>query len=424
MAILLIVVMLVLMAIGVPIFLAICMPTAIYFIVEDPNMLLMIGQRMVGGVNNFSLLAIPFFIFAGEIMNAGNLTERLFLFARKLSGKIPGGLGIANVIASCIFASMSGSAVADTAGLGRVEMKAMEDAGYDREFSIGITVASSTIGPIIPPSINMVLFGSITGASIGHLFLGGIVPGLLMGLSMAVIVVIKSIKCKYPVEPKSSFMELLKAFARSFLPMLTPFIIIGGILSGMFTPTEAAAIAATYALILSGLVYRELTFKKLLHALSETASSSGMILIIMGAANAFAYVLSRERIPQFALEFLFQLSDNRFIIWILLLAFFFVIGFFMEVAAAIMVLSPILLPALNALGFDLIHFGVIMVLMLGVGLLTPPVGLCLYVGSNVSGLPLNKVIKATTPYIIPIIIVILLCTFIPELITFIPNLLK
>lgn len=422
MALLLIILMLVLMAIGVPIFLAICMPTALYFIIEDPNMLLMIGQRMVGGVNNFSLMAIPFFIFAGEIMNAGNLTERLFLFARKLSGKIPGGLGIANVIASCIFASMSGSAVADTAGLGRVEMKAMEDAGYDREFSIGITVASSTIGPIIPPSINMVLFGSITGASIGHLFLGGIVPGLLMGLSMAILVVITSIKRKYPVEPGSSFIELLKAFARSFLPMLTPVIIIGGILSGMFTPTEAAAVAATYALILSGLVYRDLSLKKLMHAILETASSSGMILIIMGAANAFAYVLSRERIPQLALEFLFQFSDNRVIIWIMLLAFFFVIGFFMEVAAAIMVLSPILLPALNALGFDLIHFGVVMVLMLGVGLLTPPVGLCLYVGSNVSGLPLDKVIKATAPYILPIIIVILLCTFIPELITFIPNL--
>lgn len=422
MALLLIILMLVLMAIGVPIFLAICMPTALYFIIEDPNMLLMIGQRMVGGVNNFSLMAIPFFIFAGEIMNAGNLTERLFLFARKLSGKIPGGLGIANVIASCIFASMSGSAVADTAGLGRVEMKAMEDAGYDREFSIGITVASSTIGPIIPPSINMVLFGSITGASIGHLFLGGIVPGLLMGLSIAILVVITSIKRKYPVEPGSSFIELLKAFARSFLPMLTPVIIIGGILSGMFTPTEAAAVAATYALILSGLVYRDLSLKKLMHAILETASSSGMILIIMGAANAFAYVLSRERIPQLALEFLFQFSDNRVIIWIMLLAFFFVIGFFMEVAAAIMVLSPILLPALNALGFDLIHFGVVMVLMLGVGLLTPPVGLCLYVGSNVSGLPLDKVIKATAPYILPIIIVILLCTFIPELITFIPNL--
>lgn len=421
MAALLIIFMVVLMCFGVPIFLAIGIPTSLYFIVEDPTLLLMVGQRMVGGVNNFSLLAIPFFILTGELMNAGSLTQRLFAVARKSVGRFPGGLGLANVVASCLFASMSGSAVADTAGLGRVEMKAMEEAGYDRDFSIGITVASSTIGPIIPPSINMVLYGSICGASIGQLFLGGIVPGLLMGLSMMVLVVYFSIKRKYPVDAKPKFKEVLQAFKSSFLTILTPIIIIGGILSGVFTPTEAAAIAAAYAFILSVFVYRDLSIKKIIDSFANTVASSGMILIIMAMANVFAYVLSRERIPQMVLEFLFQFSDNRVVIWLLLLLFFFVVGFFMEVAAAITVLTPILLPALTALGFDMVHFGVIMVMMLGVGLLTPPVGLCLYVGSNVSGLPLDRVIKATTPYLIPIIIVVLLCTFIPQLVTFIPN---
>ena len=420
----LIISMIVLMILGAPIFLSICIPTALYFVMDDPTMLLMVGQRMAGGVNNFSLLAIPFFILCGELMNAGNLTDRLFQFAKRAVGRMPGGLGIANIIASCMFASMSGSAVADTAGLGRVEMEAMEKAGYDRDFSIGITVASSTIGPIIPPSINMVLFGSISGASIGHMFLGGVVPGLMMGAAMAVVVIYTSIKRNYPREEKFNFRKFISATFSSLPAIFTPVIIIGGILGGMFTPTEAAAIAALYALIVSGVFYRDLTFKKLFDALVSTAISSGMILIIMAAANVFAYVLSREQIPQMALNFLFQFAENPIIIWILLLAFFFVCGFFLEVAAAITVLTPILLPALNAMGFDLVHFGIIMVLMLGVGLLTPPVGMCLYVGANVSGLPVDRVIKAVMPYLAPIIIIILLCTFVPEFVMFLPNLLR
>lgn len=416
--------MLVLMALGIPIFLAICIPAAIYFMLVDPSLMLLVSQRMVSGVNNFSLLAVPFFILAGELMNEGNLTDRLFNFARKSVGQFPGGLGIANVIASCIFASMSGSAVADTAGLGRVEMQAMEEAGYDSEFSIGITVASSTIGPIIPPSINMVLFGSISGASIGALFLGGILPGLLMGISMIIIVVFLSIKRHYPVEVKASPKELCSSFLTSLPSMVTPLIIIGGILMGWFTPTEAATVAVAYSLFLSGVIYRDLNLKKIIRAFSSAVSSSGMILIIMGAANVFAYVLSREMIPQKALAFLLGFADNRALLWLLFLLFFFVVGMFMEVAAAIMVLVPILLPALNALGFDLVHFGVIMVLMLGVGLITPPVGMCLFVGSNVSGLPLNRVIRATAPYIIPVVIVVLICTFCPEVVMLLPNFLN
>lgn len=424
MAALLLVSMLVLMALGIPIFLAICIPAAMYFMIVDSSLMLLVSQRMVSGINNFSLLAVPFFILAGELMNEGNLTDRLFNFARKSVGRCPGGLGIANVIASCIFASMSGSAVADTAGLGRVEMQAMEEAGYDGEFSIGITVASSTIGPIIPPSINMVLFGSISGASIGALFIGGIIPGLLMGVSMIVIVVILSVKRHYPIEEKVTFRELIKAFFVSLPSMFTPLIIIGGILTGWFTPTEAATVAVAYSLFLSGVVYRDLSVKKIVKAFSSAVSSSGMIMIIMGAANVFAYVLSREMIPQKALTFLLGFADNRALLWLLFLLFFFVVGMFMEVAAAIMVLVPILMPALNALGFDLVHFGVVMVLMLGVGLITPPVGMCLFVGSNVSGLPLNKVIKATVPYIIPVVIVVLICTYCPDLVLFLPNLLN
>jgi len=409
------------MILGLPIAISIGVPSVLYLIAQDPQMLVLMPQRMVAGANSFPLMAIPFFILAGEAMNCGGLTERLFAFARKLVGFIPGGLGHANVVASCMFASMSGSAVADTAGLGLIEMKAMSDAGYDKDFSIGITVASSTIGPIIPPSINMVIFGAISGASIGKLFLGGVIPGLLIGLSMMVYIYFISLHRNYPIDPKPRAKELWVTFKAAFFPLLTPLIIIGGILSGVFTPTEAAVTAVLYALFLSGVIYRELNINNFIEMLVSTVRSTGIIMLIIAVASPFGYILTRERIPQVIAEFLFSFSENTIVLWLLILGFFLVVGFFMEVAAALVVLTPIFTPALQSLNLDLVHFGVIMVLTLGVGLITPPVGLCLYVGSNVSGLPLEKVVRATVPYILPIMIVILLCTFIPGLITILPE---
>jgi len=412
----LLILMVVLMLVGLPIYLSIGVPTALYFLIENPTLMLMLPQRMCAGADSFPLLAIPFFILCGEVMNAGGLTDRLFGFARKIIGFIPGGLGFANVVASCLFASMSGSAVADTAGLGRIEMQAMEEAGYDRDFSIGITVASSTIGPIIPPSINMVLYGAMAGASTSALFIGGVVPGILMGLSMCVLVYIISRKRNYPTDPVPKLIPLLNSFKDAVLALFTPVIIIGGMMSGIFTATEASMVACLYSLFICALVYRQLTWKGLLDAARQTIHSTGTIMLIIAVASAFSYMLSLEQIPQKLSYWILGLSTNTNVIWLLLIVLFLIIGCFMEVSSAIIVLTPILLPAVKMLGFDLVHFGVVMVLALGVGLITPPMGMCLYVGANVSNLPLSKVIRATAPYIIPITIVVLLCTYCPSLI--------
>lgn len=421
MALTMISLMVLFMLIGVPIAVCIGLPTLIYFL-NTPELLIVLPQRMVAGLNNFSLLAVPLFILVGELMNCGGMTDRLFGFARALIGHVPGGLGHANVLASGMFASMSGSAVADVAGLGLIEMKAMEDAGYDRDFSIGITVASSTLGPIIPPSINMVLYGAMSGASIGALLLGGIAPGLLMMISMMVYIHITSHKRNYPRDPKPTLKIVWTSFKRAFLPMLTPTIMIVGILKGVFTPTEAAAAAVLYTLFITGVVYRELTFDILAEVILKTCISTGVILIIIAIASPFGYALTWERVPQMIAEFLLSLSSSTVVLWLLIIGFLLLVGCFMEVAAALVVLVPILAPALKALGFDLVHFGVIMVLTIGVGLITPPVGMCLYVGGNISKIGLERVIRATVPYIIPILIVILLCAFIPDLIVFIPKL--
>lgn len=413
--------MLIFMVLGVPIAICIGLPTLIYFL-QTPELLISLPQRMVAGLNSFPLLAIPLFIMVGELMNCGGMTERLFGLARALIGHIPGGLGHANVLASAMFASMSGSAVADVAGLGLIEMKAMEDAGYDKDFSVGITIASSTLGPIIPPSINMVIYGTISGASVGALFLGGIVPGLLIALSMMVYIYITSRKRSYPTDPRPTPDSVWNAFKKAFLPMLTPLIMIIGILSGYFTPTEAAAVAVLYTLFLVGIIYKELSIDILLEVALRTCISTGVIMIIIAMASPFGYVLTREMVPQTIAGFLFSFSSSPVILWLIVIGFLFLVGCFMEVAAALVVLVPILAPAMAALDFNLVHFGVIMVLTIGVGLITPPVGMCLYVGSNISGLSLERVIRATLPYIIPIIITILLSTFVPELVLFLPKL--
>jgi len=380
---------------GIPIGFSIIIST-IFYGIFNPDILIVIPQRMIAGANSFPLMAIPFFILTGELMNAGGLTD--------------------------MFASMSGSAVADVLGLGLIEMEAMDKAGYDRSFSVGITIASSTLGPIIPPSINLVIYGSISGVSVGALFLGGIVPGLLIALSISILIYIISLKRNYPIDPPVKFNEIMVSCKDAFLSLITPFIIIGGILSGVFTPTEAAAIAVMYSLFLTFIVYRTLHLIQLFEILIRVSKNTAIIMLIISVSSAFGYILTRERIPQIIAENLFKFSENTIIIWLLILLFLFIVGFFIEVASAIIILTPILTPAVQLLNIDPIHFGVVMVLILGVGLITPPVGLCLYAGVSVSGLSLEKVVKATYPYILPMILTILFCTFIPKLVTFIPYL--
>lgn len=380
-----------------------------------------ITQRVIQGTNNFTLLAIPFFLLAGKLMNTGGITRKIFGFANELVGRIPGGLGITNIFTSIIFAGMSGSAVADAAGLGTIEIQAMEDAGFDTPFAAAVTAASSTVGPIIPPSVPLIMFGVMGNTSIASLLLSGIVPGILMGLAMSVLVIIIAQKRKYPRNADFSLKRTWLSFRHAFWPLLTPVILIGGILSGAFTPTEAAAVAALYALILTGLFYRELTFKKLLSICIQTIKETSIIMFIVGASSLYGYLLIKSQIPTILMNQVFLISRNPMIILLLINAFLLIIGCFMECNAAIMILTPILVPMCTAVGIDPVHLGLVMVLNLMIGLLTPPVGMCLFATSRVANIRIEKMVSAVVPFYIPLFIVLLLCTFFPAMATWLPS---
>ena len=382
----------------------------------------MMATKLAFSANNFTLLAIPFFLLAGKLMNTGSITTRIFRFCNTLIGWIPGGLGHANVLASIVFAGMSGSAVADAAGLGTIEIRAMENEGFDREFAAAVTAASSTIGPIIPPSIPLIVFGvSAGGVSIAKLLIGGVVPGVLVGISLSIMVFFFAVKRRYPKSKFPHGKKIWEDFRHAFFPLLTPVILIGGILSGVFTPTEGAAVASLYAFILTMIVYRETTWKDFLLILRDTAKESASIMFIVCASSLYGYLLTRTRLPNQFMNAIFTVTQNKYLILLLLNVFFLVIGCFMETNAALISLVPILTPMANALGIDLLHLGVMIVLNLMIGLLTPPVGMCLYATAKVADISLDRMIKAILPFYVPLIIALLLVTFVPGIVTWLPN---
>lgn len=381
-----------------------------------------ITQRVVQGANSFTLLAIPFFLFAGKLMNTGGITQKIFRFANEVVGRLPGGLGVANIVTSVIFAGMSGSAVADCAGLGTIEIRAMEDEGFDTGFSAGVTAASSTVGPIIPPSVPLVMFGVMGQASIASLLIAGLLPGILMALAMAILVILISIRRGYPRNRDFSLRRTLSAFREAFLPILTPVILIGGILTGVFTATEAAVVAAFYALFLCAVIYRELTWKSFFQICRDTLRESALILFIVGASSLYGYLLTRSRIPDILMEMVFNITTNKYVILLLVNLFLLVVGCFMECNAAIMILAPILVPLCSSVGIDPVQLGVIMVLNLMIGLLTPPIGMCLFTTARVAGIRLEEMIREALPYYLPLLIVLLLVTYIPQITLALPNL--
>jgi tripartite ATP-independent transporter DctM subunit len=375
----------------------------------------------MGVGDSFPLMAVPFFILAGAIMNSGGITERLFSFANRVVGHITGGLGHANILASIIFSGMSGTAIADAGGLGAVELKAMKDAGYDEDFSLAVTGGSSIIGPIIPPSVPAVVFGVIAGVSIGRLFIAGVVPGLIMGLAMGILVYFQSKNKNYPKQKRATLKELWASLKESFFPLLTPVVIIGGILVGIFTPTEAAIIAVIYSLIL-GIAYREITLKDMPRFLRETANTTIAVMFIVAAASVFGWILASEQIPQKLSQFFITAFPNKYVALLVINIFLLIAGTFMETIAALTILTPVLMPVILNLGIDPVHFGIIMILNLMIGLLTPPVGMVLYVLSGVSSVPFEKISRAVMPYLIVLIITLLIFTYVPQLVLFLPNL--
>lgn len=411
------------LVLGVPIAISLAGSCLIYVLLTGRVPDVVVVHRMINGIDSFPLLAIPFFILAGNLMNNGGITTRIFDFAKALMGWMRGGLGHVNVGASIVFSGMSGAAVADAGGLGTIEIKAMRDAGYEEGFAVGITAASSTIGPIIPPSLPMVIYGVMASVSVGQLFVAGLIPGLLMGAILMVMITLLARRRGYPRDAAFSLSVLGHTFKRAFLSLLTPVIIVGGIMSGAFTPTEAAIAAVVYALFLGGVVYRILTWRRLLKVSMETIETTAIILLIVAGASIFAWILTSNQVTQHVVELLGPFADNPVATLIIINLVLIIVGCFMETIAAITILVPVLLPLAVASGVDPVHFGVIMVLNLMIGLLTPPVGMVLYVLSRVSNISFETCMRGTLPFLVPLVISLLLVTFIPAISMWLPNLL-
>ena len=416
------IVLIILLSAGTPVAVAFGLSSLAYLLLEGiPSVVLL--HTMITGLDSFALLAIPFFIFSGHLMNTAGITDKIFDFARSVVGWLPGGLGYVNVGASVVFSGMSGAAVADAAGLGLVEIKAMRKAGYDDDFCIGITAASSTIGPIIPPSLPLIVFGIMASTSIGKLFVAGIIPGILMAASLMLMIAFIARKKKYPIDQAFKITKVKSSFARAFLPLMTPVIIIGGIVTGLFTPTESAIAAAVYALVLGLVIYRTISFDGLMKATMETVETTSSILMIVAGATVFAWILAEN---QFAATFagsLLSISTDPTLVLLMIMALVFFIGFFMETLAAIIVLVPVIIPVAAEVGIDPVHLGIVVILNLMIGLLTPPVGMILYVLSNVAKVPFGVCVRSTAIFLVPLILVLFLLVLFPPLTTWLPDLL-
>ncbi len=402
---------------------AISMAGAGYFFGDffDPRTSSMIARLAFAKINNFLLLAIPFFLLTGRLMNVGGITERLFGFVSLVSRPLKGGLGHANVLASMIFAGMSGAATADAVGLGTVEMRAMLQEGYERDFSAGVTAASSLIGPIIPPSIPLVAYGVIAEESIGALFLGGVVPGFLMAAAFIAYVSYRARRDDYPAGSLAGVRELFDSFRRAALPLMTPVIIIGGIYGGIFTPTEAAAVAALYAMLLGLFFYREYGWRHLMREIRGTMVDTAVIMLIIAFTSAFGVVMIRGQVPDALADLITRITTDPTLLLLLFAGLWMVVGCFMAETPAILILTPILLPTAEKFGIDPIHFGVVMTVALTVGLLTPPVGMVLYALVPVTGLPFERLAVLAIPYILLSLVVVLLTIVFPDIVLWLPR---
>jgi len=391
---------------------------------DMPLLFNMVPQRFFAGLDMFTLMAMPFFILAGQIMNKSGITHKLVNFANVLVGHLRGGLAHANIIASIFFAGMTGAAVSDTAAIGTMLIPAMVEDGYDKDFSAAVTASSSIIGPTIPPSNMMVIYGSLMGVSIAGLFAAGFIPGILLGGMLMILSGYISKKRGYPKkETRATIKEMLIAFKDAFLALLMPVIILGGILSGVFTPTEAAAIAVFYAFIVGKFIFKSLKLKDIPELLNETARTTGVVFLIIASASILGWLLASERVPEQIANLFMSISNNKLVILLMINILMLIVGMFMDIAAALVILGPILHPLAVSVGVPPIQFGIIMVLSLNVALMTPPVGACLFVASGITNLSLEAISKAIWPFIVVEIITLFAITFIEPISMFLPNLL-
>lgn len=413
--------LLVMLMIDVPIAVAIGLTAVGFFVFQGKaDFLMMLPQRMYFGTTGFTLLAIPFFILAGNLMNTGGTTQRIFRFARALVGHVPGGLGHVSVVSSMIFSGMSGSAVADAAGLGQIQHKAMVDAGYKPTISAAIVASASTIGPVIPPSIPFVLYGAITGVSVARLFLAGAVPGVFMGLAMMIAIWIMARPRGLPHDAPSRWGEVWASFKAAFLALLTPVLIIGGITTGFFTPTEASVIAALYAAFL-GFLYRDLTVKALPAILFTSLKQTCGLMFIIATANFFGWFTIFQRIPDELIMTLTAMGSTQTdFLWIVILVVL-VLGCFLDGNAIFLITLPIFMKVCPLFGVDMLNFGVVMTLLIMVGNLTPPVGMCLFAVESFAKVGIWKLAAECLPYLVAILAVTILCAFVPAIALWLPS---
>ncbi|MBX2839468.1 MAG: TRAP transporter large permease [Gammaproteobacteria bacterium] len=411
--------------IGVPVAFALGIAALSAFFYEGLP-LFVVFQRIVSGINVFSLMAIPFFIFAGELMFHGGIAMRLVRFAQAAVGAVRGGLGIVNVFSSMLFGGISGSAIADISALGSILVPVMKDKGYDADYAVNVTVTSSIAGIIIPPSHNMIIFALATGGavSISQLFLAGVVPGVLMCICLAVAAYVVAVKRGYQAEKFPGLIAVAVTFASAIPGLLTAVIIVGGVLSGVFTVTESGAFGALYAFIVTLLVYRSLTLKNFRTAVVQSVRTTSMVMILIACAGAFAYMLTFYRVPTMTVDLLTGITENPILILLMINLVLLMLGMIMDMAALILICTPIFLPVAHSLGMDPLQFGMLLLVNLGLGLCTPPVGTCLFVGCAVGKLPMEKAIRTIWPFYLAIFVALMLITFVPAISLTLPKLIS
>lgn len=417
-----------LLVIGLPVAFVLGIASTVYLLTAEAMTLSAVPQRLFAGLDQFVLMSIPFFILSGALMNEAQLTGRLIQFANHLVGRWRGGLAQVNVLTSIFFGGITGAATADVAALGPILIPAMEKQGYRRDFATAVTVASSICGPLIPPSIPMLVYGISSGASIGALFLAGATPGVVAGLSMLVLnryllrgtVLQVTSPSAQPFATRAS--EFLTSFRIALLALLMPVIIVGGVVGGIVTPTESSVVAVVYAMVV-GLAMRTLKLSALWRLIVSSALLSATIMLIVATANLLGWILAFERIPQTVADAFLAFTDNRWVFLLLVAALLIVVGLFLETSGAIIILTPVLLPAAQAYGFDPVHFGVVLVFGLVIGLLTPPVGLCLFIGCSVGNVTIEVLARALMPYLLLLLVLFLFFAYVPAASMWLPDLL-
>lgn len=417
------IIFLVLLLMGVPIAFSLGL-SSLFYLFTNGIPLTVIAQKFYAGMDSFTLLCIPGFMLAGALMNGGGITRRILDFCNSFLGHFRGSLALVNIVASMVFAGISGTAIADVCSLGSMLIPAMVEDGYDDDFSVAVTAASSVVGPIIPPSVPMVIAGSCVSISVGKMFQAGIIPGILLGLALCIPTYIISVKRNYPRHERASWKMRLETTKDAIWAMLMPVILLGGILSGVFTPTEASIVTCAYALIVGVFVYKEIKITDVPRIVWENIRACTSIIVLIGLANVFAYILTAERIPQMVANGILSITDNRIAVILLINVVLLFVGMFMESLAAILITFPVLLPVATAIGMEPVHFALMAILNLMLGLTTPPVGMCVCTGAQIGKISAFKAFKATIPFLATSLVVLMLVSFVPQLTLWIPSILN